>query len=44
MEAGSYTVQFNAMSLSSGVYFYRVEAVTSQGQRFQDIKRMMLIK
>ncbi len=38
-EAGYYDYQFNASFLSSGVYFYRIEA----GQ-FTDVKRMLLIK
>tara|TARA_R100000908_G_scaffold50441_1_gene25708 strand:- start:44672 stop:47155 length:2484 start_codon:yes stop_codon:yes gene_type:complete len=37
--AGSHTVSFNASNLSSGVYFYRMEAGT-----FTDVKQMMLIK
>jgi photosystem II stability/assembly factor-like uncharacterized protein len=37
--AGSYTVQFNAEALTSGVYFYRIET-----QGFKDIKRMLLLK
>ncbi len=37
--AGSYDVIFNASSISSGVYFYKIEA-----ENFTDIKRMMLIK
>ena len=36
---GSYSVDFNGIDLSSGVYFYRLEA-----NGFSDIKRMMLIK
>jgi hypothetical protein len=36
---GKYSVDFNGMELSSGVYFYRLE---SNG--FTDIKRMLLIK
>lgn len=38
-QAGTYLVDFNAASLSSGVYFYRMQA----GQ-FADIKRMVVIK
>ena len=37
--AGSYTVEFNAGSLSSGVYFYRIET-----PNYSSIKKMLLIK
>jgi hypothetical protein len=37
--AGSYLVDFNASTLSSGIYFYRLE---SNG--FRETKKMMLIK
>jgi hypothetical protein len=36
---GNYTVDFNGTELSSGVYFYKLEA-----NGFSDIKRMILIK
>ena len=36
---GTYTVDFNASTLSSGVYFYKLES-----NSFTDIKKMMLIK
>lgn len=38
-KAGSYIVSFNGSKLSSGVYFYKIEAGS-----FTDIKRMVLIK
>ncbi|MBL8008478.1 MAG: T9SS type A sorting domain-containing protein, partial [Ignavibacteria bacterium] len=39
LSPGKYTVKFNGSSLSSGVYFYRMES-----GEFKDIKRMVLIK
>ena len=42
---GKYSVTFSATALSSGIYFYRLDAVNSDGSvSFTDIKRMMLIK
>jgi hypothetical protein len=38
-EAGRYEVEFNAASLPSGIYFYRMEAGT-----FVDVKKMIVIK
>ena len=38
-ETGSYTVSFNASSIASGVYFYRIE--TSQ---YSQVKKMILVK
>ena len=37
--AGSYSVDFNASKLSSGVYFYSLEV-----NGFRDMKKMMLVK
>ena len=37
--AGRYSVVFDGSNLSSGVYFYELEA-----GKFRDIKRMILIK
>ncbi|HPS64410.1 MAG TPA: T9SS type A sorting domain-containing protein, partial [Ignavibacteria bacterium] len=37
--AGTYTIDFNAGNLSSGVYFYRMET-----SGFNDIKKMMILK
>lgn len=39
MQAGSYEVEFEAVSLTSGVYFYRL-----QGGDFVDTKKMLLLK
>ena len=39
VEAGTYEINFNASNLSSGVYFYKLEAGS-----FTSIKKMMLIK
>ncbi|MEW5842799.1 MAG: T9SS type A sorting domain-containing protein [Bacteroidota bacterium] len=39
MRAGSYLVDFNASMLSSGVYFYRIEA-----GKFSATKKMLLLK
>jgi hypothetical protein len=37
--SGNYSVDFNASSLTSGVYFYRLEV-----NGFVDTKKMLLIK
>ena len=42
--AGSYIVDFNAMIYASGVYFYRIEAEESNGNKFVDSKKMVLLK
>ncbi|CAN5465251.1 hypothetical protein BH10BAC5_BH10BAC5_11860 [soil metagenome] len=39
MSSGSYSVDFNASSLSSGIYFYSI-----QSGNFTDTKKMMLVK
>jgi WD40 repeat protein len=38
MSKGNHQVEFNAQNLSSGVYFYRIEA-----GEFQDVKKMILL-
>jgi hypothetical protein len=38
-QAGTYTVQFDASTMSSGVYYYKLSAGT-----FTDIKKMMILK
>jgi len=39
MQEGSHKVEYNAQNLSSGVYFYKINA-----GEFQDVKKMILIK
>jgi len=41
--AGYYTVNFNASSLASGVYFYTISA-QANGNNFVETKKMMLVK
>ena len=43
-DAGVHETTFNASNLSSGVYFYRIEAHGSNGSNFISIKRMLLLK
>ncbi len=42
--AGTHSVTFNASSLPSGVYFYRIDALSNDGQRFVSIKKLVLLK
>ncbi len=42
--AGSYQVKFNAGTVPSGVYFYRLEASTSSGQSFVQTRRLVILK
>lgn len=39
MKAGHHEIEFNAQNLSSGIYFYRIEA-----GEFQDVKKMVLLR
>jgi plastocyanin len=41
--AGYYKAEFNASSLPSGVYFYRVNAITGS-QKFEKVFKMILVK
>ncbi len=42
-EAGTHQVEFNAGSLASGIYFYRITA-QSEGKTFTSVKKMLLMK
>ncbi|MBK7979294.1 MAG: T9SS type A sorting domain-containing protein [Ignavibacteriae bacterium] len=44
MKAGYNNIQFNSANLSSGVYFYRMEANGVNGQKFVSVKKMMFLK
>jgi len=46
INAGSYSIPFNAFSISSGVYFYRLEATAINGanNNFSQVKKMILLK
>ena len=44
MAAGSQKVSFDASSLNSGVYFYRIDASGVDGQKFSSVKKMILTK
>ncbi len=44
-EAGIHKVNFDAAALSSGIYYYRLEAVGSEdGKRFTQVNKMMVLK
>jgi parallel beta-helix repeat protein len=43
-QAGSYNLEWNALNVSSGVYFYRIDVRGANGQVFNDVRRMTLIK
>ncbi len=46
MNAGSYELKWNAVnsSISSGIYFYRIEADGINGSKFAETKKMILLK
>ena len=44
MAAGSQKVSFDASSINSGVYFYRIDASGVDGQKFSSVKKMILTK
>ncbi len=44
LSAGSQKISFDASSLNSGVYFYRLDADGIDGQKFSSTKKMILTK
>ncbi len=42
--SGSYSVRFDGTNLASGIYFYKLEAEGTAGQKFVSTKRMVLVK
>jgi len=42
--AGAHNVNFDASSINSGVYLYRIEATGIDGTNFVDVKKMILTK
>ena len=43
-ESGVHTINFDASELNSGIYIYKLEAGSSQGQAFTQTRKMNLIK
>jgi hypothetical protein len=41
---GNHQVEWNASSFGSGVYFYKISAVSERGDKFQSVKKLMLMK
>ncbi len=44
MNAGRYNQIFDMKKFSSGVYFYRINAVGNDGQKFVSMKKMLMLK
>jgi len=44
MDAGRYEKSIAMAQYSSGVYYYRINAVGNNGERFVAIKKAMLVK
>jgi hypothetical protein len=42
--AGTFTATFNANNYGSGVYFYRLTAVSGGAVVFNDVKKLVLVK
>ncbi len=44
LNVGEHNVEFNASELTSGVYFYKITAISEGESNFQEVKKMMLLK
>ena len=44
MSMGAQQVTLNSNELTSGIYFYRIEAIGMNGKTFTSVKRMILMK
>ena len=44
LASGEHKITFDASDLNSGVYFYRIEAAGSNGEKFNEVKKMILTK
>jgi len=44
LSAGSHDINFKAVNLNSGVYFYRIDATGVDGVNFTSVKKMILTK
>ena len=44
LSAGSHNVTFDASKLTSGIYFYRLDAAGINGKTFSSVKKMTLMK
>jgi hypothetical protein len=41
---GKYEINFDASSLSSGLYFYKLEATANNNNIFREVRKMILLK
>ncbi len=44
LKAGKHAINFNAVNISSGVYFYSLTAVGKDGSKFTSTKKMVIMK
>jgi hypothetical protein len=44
LTAGVHTHNFDAAGLNSGIYFYKLEVISTTGSNFTDVKKMTLLK